>query len=465
MTEAHSYTPLPKGRVFHSACYDPLYDTVLYLGAFGAGKSLALVQQFADMAMRYPGTRYLIVRKRFTDLRDTTLTTFKESVDERLYTYNKQENTATFINGSVILFRGLDKMKKVGSLEVAAVGIDEAYELTFDEFKMLKARARQKGTPREIAGKIIASSNPCDIGKNENGPEWLYVYFHLQPKENPSKYRGRFHVKANSLENPYLPPDYVPNLQRDYPVSWVRRFIYGEWGTVPKGDAVFKGFMRDFRGGAWHVDSQLKPIKGLPIVRGWDFGWHHPATVWCQLDPDRRLLIHDVLIGNNEYLREYAPRVLAHSQSELFNGHAFHDFEFVDHAGNQVKDSAEKTSVQILEEDYKLRCQSRPAHVSEELEAIQKQMNLLIKGSPGIVIHPRCELIIAAMEGGYCRIRPTDGNQMTITPYKDGYYEHPMDALRYVFNGLMRGGGLTAPQSSDNISIAEPGWSYNGGAT
>lgn len=461
MPEATSYEPLPKGRVFHNACYNAAYDTVLYVGAFGSGKTLSLVQQFADMAASYPGTRYLVVRKRYTDLRDTTLVTFQESVDPRLYSYNKSEHEATFVNGSKILFRGLDKMRKVGSLEVACVGIDEAYELTYDEFKMLKARARQKGAPPEIAGKIIMSSNPCDIGKNINSEAWLYVYFVEEPKAAPEKYKGRFYVKANSLENPYLPKDYVPNLMRDYPPSWVRRFIYGEWGTVPKGDPVFNNFQRDFRGGPWHVDKSLVPIKGVPIIRGWDFGWHHPATVWCQLDPDGRVLVHDVMMGTNEYLRQYAPRVMAHSESALFAGHIFAPEDFADHAGHQQKDSAEKTSVQILEDEFKLRISTKPAHVSAGLEMIQKSMNLVIKGAPGVVFHPRCEVLIGGAEGGYCRIRATDGNSQTIQPYKDGFYEHPWDALRYVFDGLTRGGGLTTTKASDTMTIAEPSYHHN----
>lgn len=461
MPEVTSYDPLPKGRVFHNACYNPKYDTVLYLGAFGAGKSLALVQQDVDMAMQYPGTRHLVVRKRYTDLRDTTLVTFFETVDPRLYSYNKSEHEATFINGSKLLFRGLDKMKKVGSLEVATVNIDEAYEITYDEFKMLKARARQKGAPPEIAGKVIMSSNPCDIGKNINSDAWMYVYFVVEPKENPSKYKGRFFVQANSLENPHLPADYVANLMRDYPPSWVRRFIYGEWGTVPKGDPVFNNFQRDFRGGPWHVDKNLVPVKGVPIIRGWDFGWHHPATVWAQLDMDGRLLIHDVMMGTNEYLRQYAPRVLAHSNSELFAGHIFYPEDFADHAGHQHKDSAEKTSIEILEDEFHLRMSTKPAHVSQGLEMIQKLMNSVIKNAPGVVFHPRCEVLIGGAEGGYCRIRPTSGEHMIVTPYKDGFYEHPWDATRYIVDGLSRSGGLTASKSSDNMMIAEPSYGHN----
>jgi hypothetical protein len=62
------------------------------------------------------------------------------------------------------------------------------------------------------------------------------------------------------------------------------------------------------------------------------------------------------------------------------------------------------------------------------------------------------------MEGGYCRIKPTDGNQMSITPYKDGFYEHPMDAQRYLVDGIARGGGLNSMRASDTINIAEPNW-------
>lgn len=470
MPEVHSYTPLPKGKIFHNACYNRAYDAVAYIGAFGSGKSIAMSQQFADMAATYPGTRYLLVRKRFTDLRETTLATFFETVDPRLYTYNKSEHKATFPNGSYILFGGLDKMRKVGSLEMDAVGVDEAYEITYDEFKMLKARAnRHKGCPPEI-GKIILTSNPCDVGKNINSDAWMYVYFVAEPKAQPEKYKGRFYVQANSLENPYLSPDYVPNLMRDYPASWARRFIHGEWGTVPKGDPVFNNFKRDFRGGPWHVDPKLQVIKGLPVYRAWDFGWHHPAVVWFQLDPDGRVLVHDVMMGTNEYLRQFAPRVVAHSQSELFAGQIWAPEEFADHAGHQHKDSAEKTSVEILEAPVKdggfgLRVSTKPAHVSEGLENIQKAMNAVVKDAPGIVFHPRCEVLIGGAEGGYCRIRPTDGNAMLVTPYKDGFYEHPWDALRYGFDGLTRGGGLTATRSSDNMVIAEPSYGYNTGGS
>jgi phage terminase large subunit len=462
MPEVRSYTPLPKGRTFHQACYDPKYDSVLYRGAFGAGKSLALTQQAADMALNYPGTRHMVVRKRFTDLRDTTLVTFQESVDPRLYTYNKQEHTATFAGGAKLLFRGLDKLSKLGSVEVATVLADELYELSYDEFKMLKGRARQKGTAPEIAGKVIGASNPCDIGQSLNGPEWMYVYFEKQPKDAPGKFPGRFQVAANSFDNPFLPQDYVANLMRDYPPSWVRRFLYGDWGTVPKGDPVFTGFTRDMHGGPWHVDPALRPVEGLPMYRGWDFGWHHPAVVWFQRDPDGRVLVHDVLMGSNEYLVQFAPRVLAHSRSELFNKMFYAEFEAGDHAGHQVKDSAEKTSIQILESaPYNLKFSTRPAHVSESLETMQRLMNTVIKSAPGIVFHPRCEVLVAGAEGGYCRIRPTDGNQMSVTPYKDGFFEHPWDAFRYGLDMITRDGALTPFGRADTFKVGEPGWSYN----
>jgi PBSX family phage terminase large subunit len=430
--------------VFHNACYSEAYDSVLYLGAFGAGKSLALVQQFADMAAQYPNTRYLLVRKRYADLKDTTLITFKESVDPRLYDFHKTDHNANFHNGSVIMFRGLDKMTKLGSVEVAAVGVDELYELTFDDFKMLKGRARQKGTPPEIAKKIIAASNPSDIG------EWMHKYFESE------KEKGRFYVKANSLENPHLPKGYVENLVRDYPPSWIRRFIYGEWGSVPKGEAVFQGFMRTMHGQPWHVDEKLVPIKGVPLLRGWDFGWHHPANAFCQMDPDGRLLIHDIMMGSNEYLIQYAPKVVAQT-ANMFPGYEIHDFG--DHAGHQVKDTAEKTAIQLLETEHGIVVSTRPAHVSKGLERIQKMLSMVIKKAPGIVIHPRCEAIITGFEGGYCRLRATDGNSMDINPYKDGFYEHQFDAIRYIVDGLGRNSNVD--ERLDRMSIGEPGWSYN----
>ncbi len=86
-------------------------------------------------------------------------------------------------------------------------------------------------------------------------------------------------------------------------------------------------------------------------------------------------------------------------------------------------------------------------------------MNTIIKNAPGVVIHPRCEHFIAGIEGGYCRVKPKDGRQMDIKPYKDGFYEHVQDANRYIIDGIFRSGNMT--ERVDHVKIQEPGWGYN----
>ena len=70
---------------------------LLYSGAFGAGKSRILCEKGNFLSLKYPGNRGLIVRKKFTDLRDTTMYTWWKFVflDDHKANYNKNEHLLT----------------------------------------------------------------------------------------------------------------------------------------------------------------------------------------------------------------------------------------------------------------------------------------------------------------------------------------------------------------------------------
>ena len=91
---------------------------VLFSGAFGAGKSVALCTKALKLSLDYPGNFGLICRKVRATLAQTTLKTFMELVCPRelITDYNKSEGLVTLTNGSQVLFGGLDDPLKLGSL-------------------------------------------------------------------------------------------------------------------------------------------------------------------------------------------------------------------------------------------------------------------------------------------------------------------------------------------------------------
>lgn len=185
--------------------------------------------------------------------------------------------------------------------------------------------------------------------------------------------------------------------------------------TKTEGSRVYPGFK---------LDRHVRKLKYNPyrtIWRGWDFGYCHPATVWCQLDEKDRLCVLKDFMGDEVTINEYAKEVKRLSE-EWFPGCTFQDAG--DPAGRARTDKSEKTTVDILRHmGIKMKMQN--SGVEEGINCIRGLMIPRADDQPGIIVDPASELIIDSFLGGYIR----KGNE---EPLKDGFYEHVMDALRYL---------------------------------
>lgn len=74
-----------------------------------------------------------------------------------------------------------------------------------------------------------------------------------------------------------------------------------------------------------------------------------------------------------------------------------------------------------------MRYQRTPFDLSIQL--LRKRFESIIEGEPAVVIDSSCRILLDGLAGGYHL--KDDG----VTPRKDGYFDHLIDALRYgVFN-------------------------------
>ena len=100
-------------------------------GGLGSGKSYAAIQELKALALENPGFTYFIGRKTMPSLRDTTMKTFFACMEDGLIPrggHNKTNNNVTLINGAQFIFRPLDDLEKLKSLEIAGFFVDEANE-------------------------------------------------------------------------------------------------------------------------------------------------------------------------------------------------------------------------------------------------------------------------------------------------------------------------------------------------
>jgi hypothetical protein len=202
--------------------------------------------------------------------------------------------------------------------------------------------------------------------------------------------------------------------------GWNREYEIGY--DVFSGQPVYPEFAE------MHISSNLAFIPGSYMLGGWDFGYHHPAFVAAYVNTLDQLCIVGEQLGSNESIQAFASRVLKW-RTATYPGAQW--IEACDPAGHQKTDKSEFTSVEVLN-SLGIYPTSKPSHIREGLEIIQQRMMRRNDGQVGILIHPMCRIIIDSLKGGYRYPEVKDGSPEKEDPLKDGYYEHLMDALRYL---------------------------------
>lgn len=212
-------------------------------GAFGSGKTYAIIDESIAWCLEQPGIRGVIIRKTAPELRDTVEPIFRERMPAALWAAGEERRSGghmesfTFPNGSKVLFRSLDDWNKHRSLNVGFIAYDEANEIDEESYDGMKSRVRQRdltaeATARGYTGQITRRG--IWLATNPAGEDWLWERFINNPKEDTA------YFKSTSLDNPYLPPEYIDSLLQ-YPEPWIRRYvlcsfddfagsIYPEWG-------------------------------------------------------------------------------------------------------------------------------------------------------------------------------------------------------------------------------------------
>lgn len=268
---------------------------VLYSGAMGAGKSRILCEKAWWLATRdeYKGATFGIFRKVAASLPATTLRTFtRDVVDMRqLAKTNKSENWFELTNGSRIYFMGLDPdpitgvPSKVGSLDLAWAGVDEAVEVTEGDWIMLLGRLRDPHMPWH---QLCAATNP--------GPPQHWLKRRFTPPTERHEY-----LHATAADNRFLPADYQEAIRSLPDNVFGKRLGQGLWVaaegviyTLPDSQVTNPDPMTRFK----------------RVVMGIDWGFVHAfaAEVVGQTGSGR-LAVLDELYATGTLLDDLIPRL------------------------------------------------------------------------------------------------------------------------------------------------------------
>jgi phage terminase large subunit len=218
--------PLDYASPEHIDFFGSRHMELVASGWMGAGKSRVLCQKAWNVARRYPGVTVGLFRKAQNSIAATTQRTFERDVLEPRYLApghagrNKSEHWFGLANGSRIYFLGLDPdpitgvPSKVGSLDLGWAGVDEAVELTEEDWIMLLGRLRD---PRMPWHQLAAATNP--------GPpkHWLRTRMTANVPN-----RKMIAIKRNR----FLSAEYVEMLRTLPDTAAGRRLGKGEWSAA-----------------------------------------------------------------------------------------------------------------------------------------------------------------------------------------------------------------------------------------
>ena len=220
---------------------DDKTNIVLYGGSAGAGKSWLGCLWVTTLCLKYNGIRCLIGRTVLQQLKLTTLNTLFEVLQQmglksgEHYVYNGQSNVITFNNKSEIILKDLQfqpsdpNFDSLGGIEITACFIDEAAQISYLAYNILKSRIRFKLTEYKLEPKMLMTCNP--------GQVWLKKEFYIPYIQGTLSVDKAF-IPALPLDNPHLPPSYIEML-RSLPPAQRRRLLEGDWNYMEEDDSLF----------------------------------------------------------------------------------------------------------------------------------------------------------------------------------------------------------------------------------
>ena len=132
---------------FENFIFDWLCKFYLLCGGYGSSKSYHIALKLILKCIEEK-RKVIVVRQVFDTIRDSCFSLLTEIIDdlgleENVVKYTVSPMRITFANGSQIIFKGLDKPKKLKSINgVSIIWIEEASEISYAAYKELLGRVR-----------------------------------------------------------------------------------------------------------------------------------------------------------------------------------------------------------------------------------------------------------------------------------------------------------------------------------
>lgn len=361
-------------------------------GTWGCGKSRTALMTANDECEEIPNNLYLVVRKEWVDLRDSTLHDWADWIDRPI----NGEKNVIYENGSILMFRHGGDLNALKNINLGGCLMVQAEEMSEDDFWFLNGRLRRQEGTRQLR-----------LECNYDGRNWIYKLFNQEKV-------GTL-VTTNTFDNEVnLPSDYIPNLKR-LPKKLRDRFLYGS-------DADMEGVVWDEYDKARNVkDPYYIPSEWNKII-SIDHGFTNPtAVLWAAIDWDGNVIIYDEHYEAGKVVSHHANQIKAREnlnvQRWIIDPSCF--------AKNQMKDR----ELHSIADEYKDNGITLEPADNTLLAGINRVNEFFKSGK--LIIFKNCVKTLEEVENWkWKRLKP--GTEKSNPEQPVDKNDHTCDALRYL---------------------------------
>lgn len=379
---------------FYPLLEDNDHSIILMVGGGASGKSYFSFQRAVIRALQ-DKRKYLVIRKSGLDLRRSCWEDLTRTLKQfKIYDLCKVSVTMMTIelpNGSRFLCTGLDDQEKIKSIpDITDAIIEEASEITEDDFSQIKMRLRGSG---KLKNQVVLMTNP--ISKLN----WIYKHFFEDGCKEDNCLIHRSTYKDNKFVNQET-IDALESYKTTNPMFY-RIYCLGEFGSLSK--QVFTNYLSE--------DLDIKDLltKGYTHLVGLDFGYvaDPTAIVESLLDEDNKKIY---------VIREFY-------QTGLLNDQIATQLKLMGlDKSTIIADSAEQKSIEEIRRQGIRRIQPSVKGQGSINQGIQKLQQYQI------IVNSNCGCLLEELEN-YSYKKDRKSGEYLNEPIDK--YNHAIDALRY----------------------------------
>lgn len=404
---------------------------VILSGPYETGKTIAALHKLNTLLSKYPNSRGLMVRKTYTSLVNSAVVTYENKVlayppghpkcpIEKLG--KSKPEWYDYPNGSRLVLGGMDRPDKFLSAEFDFIYVNQAEELTLDDWEKLTGRATGRAGNAPYA-QILGDCNP-GLPRHWIKQRRELKLFNSKHHDNPTLYDPETGEITEQGKRTMARLDALTGVR-------YKRGRLGQWAGA-------EGMVYE----EWNDDIHL--IDRFEIPQSWrryrsiDFGYRNPFVCqWWAEDEDGRLYLYREMYMSGRTVRVHAEQIRELSAGESISA------TVTDH------DAEDRATL----EEHDISSIAAIKDIQRGIEKVQERLKVQGDGRPRLFIM-RDSLVEVDREradvhatvstideiDGYVFPDSKEGKSENENPVKVD--DHGMDALRYMVMHLDTGTGL-----------------------